>query len=340
MPHPEHAVDPLTGSADGGKLFESLVAHAGALVARMSAGTADARHRELGLTDAEYDAIVERLGREPNDLELAVFSLMWSEHCAYKHSKKLLRRLPTEGPRVVMGPGENAGAVDVGERAGGGVQGRVAQPPERGRAVPGGRDRGRRHPARRVRGRRAADRDPRLAALRRARLRALALPARARRGRHRPLRQLDRRGHRRRRDLLRGALRAELPGERDVRGDRAAGAADPERRGGGGQPRSCCSARSPAATASAGPRCWPAPSSTPRTSRSGRASRSATRSRSRSCSSAASSCSTPGCSRRSRTWARRGSPRARRRWRRRARSGSTSTCRACRCARPAWSRSR
>src|SRR5207237_7483225 len=56
-----------------------------------------------------------KLGREPNEVELAVFSLMWSEHCAYKHSKKLLRTLPTEGPRVVMGPGENAGAVDVGD---------------------------------------------------------------------------------------------------------------------------------------------------------------------------------------------------------------------------------
>jgi phosphoribosylformylglycinamidine synthase len=73
-----------------------------------------APHRELGLTDAEYDLIVERIGREPNGVELAMFSLMWSEHCSYKHSKKLLGRLPTEGARVVMGPGENAGAVDVG----------------------------------------------------------------------------------------------------------------------------------------------------------------------------------------------------------------------------------
>src|SRR5689334_19619941 len=81
----------------------------------MSAGATDMRHRELGLTDAEYDRIVELLEREPGDLELAVFSLMWSEHCAYKHSKKLLRKLPTEGERVVMGPGENAGAVDVGD---------------------------------------------------------------------------------------------------------------------------------------------------------------------------------------------------------------------------------
>ena len=73
------------------------------------------RHRELGLTDYEYELIVERLGREPNDVELAMLSLMWSEHCAYKHSRKLLRRLPTEGPHVLLGPGENAGAVDVGD---------------------------------------------------------------------------------------------------------------------------------------------------------------------------------------------------------------------------------
>ncbi len=73
-----------------------------------------AKHRELGLTDAEFELICEMLGREPNRVELAMFSLLWSEHCAYKHSRKLLRRLPTEGERVVMGPGENAGAVDVG----------------------------------------------------------------------------------------------------------------------------------------------------------------------------------------------------------------------------------
>ncbi len=69
---------------------------------------------ELGLTEAEYGRIVELIGRPPNQVELAMFSLLWSEHCAYKHSRKLLGRLPTEGERVVMGPGENAGAVDVG----------------------------------------------------------------------------------------------------------------------------------------------------------------------------------------------------------------------------------
>jgi phosphoribosylformylglycinamidine synthase len=72
------------------------------------------RHRELGLTDAEYELIVDKLGREPNEVELAVFSLMWSEHCGYKHSRRVLRTLPVEGPRLVLGPGENAGAVDVG----------------------------------------------------------------------------------------------------------------------------------------------------------------------------------------------------------------------------------
>ncbi len=76
---------------------------------------AQPKYRELGLTDSEYELIVQGLGREPNDVELAMLSLMWSEHCAYKHSKKLLRRLPTEGAHVLVGPGENAGAVDVGD---------------------------------------------------------------------------------------------------------------------------------------------------------------------------------------------------------------------------------
>jgi phosphoribosylformylglycinamidine synthase subunit PurL len=75
----------------------------------------EAKHRELGLTDSEWEAIRQSLGRTPNDLELAMYSLLWSEHCAYKHSKRLLGLLPTEGPRVLMGPGENAGAVDIGD---------------------------------------------------------------------------------------------------------------------------------------------------------------------------------------------------------------------------------
>ena len=80
----------------------------------MSPSDLAAPWRSLGLTDWEYEQIVDKLGRGPNRVELAMFSLLWSEHCGYKHSKKLLRALPTEGERVVMGPGENAGAVDVG----------------------------------------------------------------------------------------------------------------------------------------------------------------------------------------------------------------------------------
>jgi phosphoribosylformylglycinamidine synthase II len=68
-----------------------------------------------GLTAEEYDRICAMLGREPNMLELGMFSVMWSEHCSYKSSRVHLRTLPTSGPRVVQGPGENAGAVDIGD---------------------------------------------------------------------------------------------------------------------------------------------------------------------------------------------------------------------------------
>jgi phosphoribosylformylglycinamidine synthase len=72
-------------------------------------------HRALGVTDEELDAIVARLGRAPNDLELAMFSVMWSEHCSYKSSKPLLKTLPIGGEDVVAGPGENAGVVSIGD---------------------------------------------------------------------------------------------------------------------------------------------------------------------------------------------------------------------------------
>ena len=68
-------------------------------------------HRALGLMDVELDAIREKLGREPNELELAMFSVMWSEHCSYKSSKPLLRTLPTTGEGVIAGPGEQAGVI-------------------------------------------------------------------------------------------------------------------------------------------------------------------------------------------------------------------------------------
>jgi phosphoribosylformylglycinamidine synthase subunit PurL len=68
-----------------------------------------------GLTEAEYEMVVQAIGREPNEVELGMFGVMWSEHCAYKHSRPLLAQLPTAAARVLVGPGENAGAVDIGD---------------------------------------------------------------------------------------------------------------------------------------------------------------------------------------------------------------------------------
>ena len=72
-------------------------------------------HRALGLTDDEAESIETLLGRSPNHLELAMYAVMWSEHCSYKSSRLHLRRLPTEGPHVLVGPGENAGVIDAGD---------------------------------------------------------------------------------------------------------------------------------------------------------------------------------------------------------------------------------
>ncbi len=70
--------------------------------------------REHGLSEEEWGVVLDRLGRPPNLVELGVFSVMWSEHCSYKSSRRHLRKLPTTGPRVIQGPGENAGVVDIG----------------------------------------------------------------------------------------------------------------------------------------------------------------------------------------------------------------------------------
>ena len=77
--------------------------------------TDEPTHRALGLTDDEFELIRARLEREPNHLELAMYSVMWSEHCSYKSSRLHLRRFPTEAPWVLVGPGEGAGVVDVGD---------------------------------------------------------------------------------------------------------------------------------------------------------------------------------------------------------------------------------
>src|SRR5256885_539737 len=72
------------------------------------APTMEPLHRTLGLTDEEYEQVRAALGRDPNRTELAMYSVMWSEHCSYKSSKIHLKVLPTEGPRVLVGPGEDA----------------------------------------------------------------------------------------------------------------------------------------------------------------------------------------------------------------------------------------
>jgi phosphoribosylformylglycinamidine synthase II len=72
-------------------------------------------YKQFGVSDNEYALICEFMGRQPNYTEIGVFSVMWSEHCAYKNSKPLLKRFPITGPRVLMGPGEGAGIVDIGD---------------------------------------------------------------------------------------------------------------------------------------------------------------------------------------------------------------------------------
>src|SRR5215831_5896935 len=81
------------------------------------AETANAQplHRQLGMTDDELAAVVAELGREPSHLELAMFAVMWSEHCSYKSSRAHLRRFPTQAPWVLVGPGEGAGVIDIGD---------------------------------------------------------------------------------------------------------------------------------------------------------------------------------------------------------------------------------
>ena len=159
------------------------------------------------------------MGREPNEVELAVFSLMWSEHCGYKHSQAAAAHAADRGRRSwCSGPGENAGAVAVGDGLACAFKVEShnhpsAVEPFQGAATGVG---GILRDVFAIGARPIAILDSlRFGEV--SRSAALALPARARGRRHRPLRQLDRRRHRRRRDLLRGPLRAELPRQRDVR---------------------------------------------------------------------------------------------------------------------------
>jgi phosphoribosylformylglycinamidine synthase len=86
--------------------------------ASMSATSAPFSPEEIaaeGLKPEEYEEIVQRLGRHPNKAELGMFGVMWSEHCCYKNSRPLLKQFPTEGDRILVGPGENAGVVNLGD---------------------------------------------------------------------------------------------------------------------------------------------------------------------------------------------------------------------------------
>jgi len=80
--------------------------------------TTEPLHRALGLTDSEFDDIIAVLGREPNHVELALYGVMWSEHCSYKSSRVHLKRLPSKGDHVLVGPGEGAGVIDAGDGIG------------------------------------------------------------------------------------------------------------------------------------------------------------------------------------------------------------------------------
>ncbi len=128
MPHPERAVRgdprlgrrardrPLAGRERGARRERRARGRRGGVAVTVAERPVEPLHRRLGVTDDELEAIRDRLGgRDPNDLELAMFSVMWSEHCSYKSSKPLLRTLPTAGEGVVAGPGENAGVISIGD---------------------------------------------------------------------------------------------------------------------------------------------------------------------------------------------------------------------------------
>ena len=102
-----------------------------------------------GLTPEEFERIKKILGREPNFTELGIFSVMWSEHCSYKNSRRELKKFPTTGPNILVKAGEeNAGVVDIGDGWAIAFKIEIAQSSERGRTVPGRSHRSRRNHSR------------------------------------------------------------------------------------------------------------------------------------------------------------------------------------------------
>ena len=198
-----------------------------------------------------------------------MYAVMWSEHCSYKSSRAHLGRFPTEAPWVLVGPGEGAGVIDIGDGLADRDPHREPQPPLRGRAVPGRGDRCRRHHPRRLLDGRASDRADGSAAVRHPRRRAHALPVRGRRVGDQWLRQRGRRADRRRRGRVRRHLPRQParqravsrhPADRTARARRAPKAPTTSR---------CCSVRRPAATASAARACSRRPGSRRGARRSG-----------------------------------------------------------------------
>ena len=113
MPHPERAADAQHGSTDGITMFATLTEQLAPMVETPI--ITDELIAEHGFTKDEYKTVLAIMGRVPSFTELGIFSVMWSEHCSYKSSKKWLKTLPTDGPQVIQGPGENAGVVDIGD---------------------------------------------------------------------------------------------------------------------------------------------------------------------------------------------------------------------------------
>ena len=213
MPHPEHAVDPDVGPTGGQSAVRLPVrGHA-----RGGDRVSEPLHRQLGLQDDEYERIVATLGREPNRAELAMYSVMWSEHCSYKSSKIHLQTLPTEGSRGARRPGPGRGRGGHRRWRRGRVQDGVALAPERDRAVPGRGDRRRRDRARHHLDGRAAGGAARPADVRPADRAAEPMALRRRGRRDRRLRQLHRRADGRRRDPLRRRALVQPVRQRDVR---------------------------------------------------------------------------------------------------------------------------
>lgn len=152
-----------------------------------------------GLSEEEYQRVLTALGREPNLVELGIFSVMWSEHCSYKSSRIHLKKLPTEGPQVICGPGENAGVIDIGDGQAAIFKMESHNHPSYIEPYQGAATECRRHPARRVHHGRAPGREPERAALRPSRSPQDAPSDLGRGARHRRLRQLRRRADRGRR---------------------------------------------------------------------------------------------------------------------------------------------